>query len=103
MTLEKRAQSEADFELLMQRLLEQHADSLSPLGAGLLAAAYTGYCTDSHTFSKRLGVEHALVIRECIVLADHHEAIEINGRNERSQRIQYVLTTGGHDLLEAAT
>ncbi|MEM6712427.1 MAG: hypothetical protein AAF590_09110 [Pseudomonadota bacterium] len=101
MGLERRLEAEAQFETMMQQLLRDESNALTPLSASLLAASFSGYCSDSHTFSKKLGVEHALVIRECVHLADELSVIEIEGKNERTQRLTYSLTNVGLAMLGA--
>ncbi|MGD1886731.1 MAG: hypothetical protein ACFB01_06345 [Cohaesibacteraceae bacterium] len=101
MTPERLVEAEARFETMVARLLDDQANELTPLAAGLLAASHSGYCSDSHTFSKRLGVEHALVIRECVMLADQLGAIRVERKNERSQRMVFSLTDAGLEMLGA--
>ncbi|MEM1376588.1 MAG: hypothetical protein AAGG69_04290 [Pseudomonadota bacterium] len=100
MGLERRLEAEAQFASLTEQLVSEGDTSLAPLSAGLLAASFSGYCSDSHTFSKRLGIEHALVIRECVQLADELGMIEIDHKNERSQRLRYKLTNAGLSVFE---
>ncbi|MEM6383947.1 MAG: hypothetical protein AAF739_14840 [Pseudomonadota bacterium] len=102
MTAEKRERTETQFESLVERLLHDEANDLTPLAAGLIAASHSGYCSDSHTFSKRLGIEHALVIRECVQLAHEGGAITIDQTHTRTQRVTYSLTNAGLSMIEAA-
>ncbi len=83
-------------------LLDRNPDRLSPLAAGVLAAAHVGLVRDSHSFAARLGVAHALVLRECVALADELHLIALEDREDRSQRVFYSLTTRGHEALAEA-
>jgi DNA-binding HxlR family transcriptional regulator len=72
--------------------------ALSPVGAGLLAALHLGVCRDSRSFSRILGIAHALVLREVTDLSDR-ALLSIVGRNERTQRTELALTDKGERLL----
>lgn len=89
-------------DALMQtisNLLDQHPDPLSPLAAGVLAASHLGIAQDSRSFALKLGVAHALVLRECVALADEHQLIELEDRSERSQRVFFSLSDQGRNAL----
>ncbi|MEM1288701.1 MAG: hypothetical protein AAGH60_10150 [Pseudomonadota bacterium] len=87
---------------MIERLVARHPNVLSPLGAGIMAAVHTGYCKDSQSFAKKLEVEHALVIRECVLLADEYKAIHVDRKNDRNQRLSYSLTDVGRQMLAEA-
>jgi hypothetical protein len=72
--------------------------SLTPLGAGLLSALHLDVCHDSRTFSRLLGIAHALVLREISDLADDRGLLEVVSRNERTQRTELTLTGLGRRL-----
>lgn len=76
--------------------------SLNPLGAALLAANYLGIAKDTRTFARKLGVEHALVLREITALDQHGGFLTIAGRNARTQRLEFVLTGKGTRLAALA-
>ncbi|MTI01950.1 hypothetical protein [Roseibium sp. RKSG952] len=80
-------------------LMAESPEHLSPIGAGVLVAAHFGVSSDSRSFASKLGVAHALVLRECVTLAEEHQLISLENREERSQRLFYSLTAQGHDLL----
>lgn len=75
---------------------------LTPVGAGLLAALHLGVCSDSRTFSRILGIAHALVLREVTALADGG-LLRIASRNDRTQRTGIALTDDGQRLASAAS
>lgn len=83
-------------------LLEQNPVRLNPLSAGVLAAAHYGVSNDSRSFAAKLGVAHALVLRECVALADEHHLIELDDRQDKSQRVFFSLTKQGHETLAMA-
>ncbi|WP_170560102.1 hypothetical protein [Ruegeria atlantica] len=80
-------------------LLERNPDHLSPLAAGVLAAAHHGLSQDSRSFAAMLGVAHALVLRECVALAEDLRLIDLVDRHDRSQRVFFSLTEKGHNIL----
>ncbi|MEM9027617.1 MAG: hypothetical protein AAGC70_04540 [Pseudomonadota bacterium] len=85
------------------RLLSRHPEVLTPIAAGILVAAYAEYAHDSRSFSRKLGVAHALVIRECSTLAHDLGLVRLEDRKERSQRVFYALTDRGRDMVEEAS
>lgn len=87
---------------IISGLLAQDAPALSPLAAGILAAAYTGLCQDSRSFASRFGVAHALVLRECVTLAEEQHLIELDNRQDPSQRLFFGLSDQGRETLAAA-
>jgi hypothetical protein len=75
--------------------------SLSPLGAALLVAHHVGVAKDSRTFARKLGVEHALVLREISKLEDGGFLL-VASRNARTQRAELALTELGQRLAASA-
>jgi hypothetical protein len=76
---------------------------LSPVGAAILAAIHFGIASDSRSFSLKLGIEHALALREITALSSPELGLlEIVSRNERTQRTQIALTTKAAQLLSRA-
>jgi hypothetical protein len=73
--------------------------ALSPLGAALLLAWHLGVAADSRDFARRLGVEHALALRELTILSEQLELVAITSRNARTQRTGYAPTVAGERLL----
>jgi hypothetical protein len=74
--------------------------SLTPVGAGLLAALHLGVCSDSRSFSRILGIAHALVLREVTDLSGRG-LLSITSRNERTQRTAFALTADGRRICTA--
>ena len=77
-----------------------HSPDLSPIGAAILAAIEFGIANDSRLFSNRLGIEHALVLREITALSSAELGLlEILQRNERTQKTSFALTGKGQELV----
>jgi hypothetical protein len=77
------------------------APTLSPLAASILLAAHFGVCSDSRTFARIFGIEHALVLREVTELADR-VLITAPDPKARTQRTHFALTDAATTLLRAA-
>jgi hypothetical protein len=75
-----------------------HATSISPLAAGIMVAIDMGIA-DSRSFSRQLGVEHALVLREIALLTGPDGLIEITGRHPKTLRTSLALSDRGARLL----
>ena len=69
---------------------------LTPLAAGILAAAELGIATDSIAFGKALGISHALVLREIDMLERDLGLLRVTSRNPRTQRTFYELSVQSH-------
>ena len=93
---------EADIMHLISLLVEACPDEMTPIGAGILAAASLGIAKDSRSFARKLGLAHALVLRECVILAEELHMIVINKKDERTQRMSYDLTPYGSSVIEQA-
>ena len=79
-----------DFLALVARL-QGEDPQLTGIQAALVAAARMGVASDSRTFARRLGLAHALVLRELNALAERGGAICIEGRDARTLRTRYCL------------
>ena len=70
-----------DSHLFMARveaLLQEAALRISPLAAGIVVAADMGIA-DSRSFSRQLGIEHALVLREIAYLSGPDGLVTVTG------------------------
>ena len=90
--------SEADFLALVEAVRRQDA-TLSPLGAGIIAAISQGIADDSRTFARLFGIAHALVLREINLLCGPEAPVEIVRRDARTQRTYIKLTVKGDTLM----
>jgi len=76
------------------------APELSQIGAAILLALHLGICSDSRTFARLFGIEHALVLRGVTELTDA-TLVTIVDRNTRTQRTTLALTEHAEALLTA--
>ncbi|MBO1039894.1 hypothetical protein IPV26_09495 [Brucella pituitosa] len=90
---------EAEYMALVDAL-EAASGKLSRLGAGIIAALALDIASDSRSFSRILGIAHALVLREVVVLSAEGGYIRIRQRDERTQRTRYELSATGNRLVE---
>jgi hypothetical protein len=90
---------EAEYMTLVDAL-EAASGKISRLGAGIIAALALDIASDSRSFSRILGVAHALVLREVAALGAEGGYIRIRQRDERTQRTRYELNTTGNRLVE---
>jgi hypothetical protein len=91
-----------DSQLFMSRvdaLLEAEVTPVSALGAGLIVAIDMGIA-DSRSFSRLLGIEHALVLREIADLSGPDGLITVTGRHAKSLRTLLALSDRGALLLQ---
>ena len=88
---------------LVEAVLGDEAAELTPLGAGILAAAHLGIAADSRSFAKTLGIAHALVLREVDGLSEEAGWLTVTKRDPRTQRTFYALTDSAATRLDAAT
>ncbi|MEM7521664.1 MAG: hypothetical protein AAF307_11565 [Pseudomonadota bacterium] len=94
--------NDAAFLNTIENVLRQADAALSPLGAGILAAASLKISNDSRSFAAKLDIAHALVIRECVTLSDEHGLICLDEVMDRSQRVFYQLSARGQKLMADA-
>jgi hypothetical protein len=90
-----------DSDLFMSRVeavLEGEAPRISPLGAGIVVAIDMGI-TDSRSFSRLLGVEHALVLREIAGLSGPDGFVTVTGRHPKTLRTALALSDRGRAVL----
>ena len=90
-----------DSELFMSRvesLLTRDGAQISPLAAGIVVAVDLGIA-DSRSFSRALGVEHALVLREIAELSGPAGLITVTARNEKTMRTSLALSARGALML----
>lgn len=86
------------FMARVDALLDAGTHQLSPLGAGILVAIDMGIA-DSRSFSRVIGVEHALVLREIANLSGPDGFVTITGRHEKTMRTSLALSARGDSAL----
>ena len=90
-----------DSELFMSRveaLLTGREQQITPLTAGMVVAIDLGIA-DSRSFSRLLGVEHALVLREIADQSGPDGLIVVTARNEKTLRTSLALSARGSLLV----
>lgn len=87
-----------EFLSRVDALLKEEALRISPLAAGIVVAVDMGIA-DSRSFARRLGVEHALVLREIAHLSGPDGLVRVTGRHAGSLRTSLALSTRGESLL----
>jgi hypothetical protein len=79
--------------------LQVEAPHLTAIQTGLLAAVHLGIARDSRTFARKLGLAHALVLRELNALAEHGTLLHIENRDARTMRTAFTLGAQAEHLL----
>jgi hypothetical protein len=90
-------------QLIQAIALTQHADDrITGLGAAMLVGLRFDLAADTRSSAKVFDIEHALVLRELISLADVLHLVEVEHRDERTQRAFMRLTALGQQTVDAA-
>ena len=89
-------QSATRFFAVVEEIGKSAPVAMDATGAALIAAIYLGVGTDSRSLSNRLGIAHALVLREITALSDRF--LTVSRRDLRTQRTWLELTSEGTDL-----
>jgi len=77
--------------------LQAEVPHMTAIQVGLLVAAHLGVAHDSRTFARKLGLAHALVLRELNALAEQSALLHIENRDARTMRTAFTPGTGaGH-------
>ncbi|MBX4958092.1 hypothetical protein [Rhizobium lentis] len=88
----KEEASSADRFLALVAAAQDRDMRLSSIQAGLLVAAELGIASDSRSFAHKLGIAHAVVLRELSALAER-DALQIVERDPRTMRVHYRLAS----------
>ncbi|MBP0438069.1 hypothetical protein [Tianweitania sediminis] len=91
--------AEADAFLAFVERIASFDTRLSQLQAAILAAAHLDLAHDTRSFANKLGVSHALVLRELTELEMLGDLLAITRRDARTLRTHYELTADGKRLL----
>lgn len=92
----------ARLQALCARPTGEGSPELSGIGAAILAARALDLAQDSRSLARRLGLAHALVLRECQQLAQQPALIELDDPRDRSLRLFYRLSATGRRLIQEA-
>jgi hypothetical protein len=96
------AEDDATEEMVLDLVgrLRAAEPALSAVGAAVMIALHLGIASDSRTFSRLFGIEHALVLREVTELTTDADAfLAVIHRNARTQRTALALTDKASELI----
>lgn len=93
-------QSAARFMAVVEEISRTAPVAIDATGAGLIAAVHLGVGKDSRSLSNKLGIEHALVLREINTLSGRF--LTIVKRDVRTQRTWVELTSKASELASSA-
>lgn len=94
-------QSAARFLAVAEQISLTAPVALDATGAALVAAIHLGIGTDSRSLSNKLGIAHALVLREINALSG--QFVTIVKRDARTQRTWVELTNEASSLALSAS
>lgn len=94
-------QSAARFMAVAEQISLTAPVALDATGAALVAAIHLGIGTDSRSLSNRLGIAHALVLREINALSG--KVLTVVKRDTRTQRTWVELTNEASSLALSAS
>jgi len=90
-------QSAAAFMAAVEQIVQGSSQALSSTGAAMLLAIINmDIATDSRSIANRLGLAHALVLREISVLSPRF--VRVTKRDARTQRSWLEVTAEGQAL-----
>ncbi|TBN08415.1 hypothetical protein EYC79_23115 [Agrobacterium cavarae] len=89
------------FMAAVDELLQVAPAGLQPTGAALIVAVHIGLGSDSRSLSNKLGIAHALVLREISALSG--TLLHIVRREDRTQRTFVELTEKAKALATTAS
>ena len=89
-------QSAAAFMAAVEKVAQGSSQALSATGAAILLAIHLDIATDSRSISNRLGLAHALVLREISALSPRF--VRVTKRDARTQRNWLEVTAEGQAL-----
>lgn len=93
-------QAATRFFAVVERIGKSAPVAMDATGAALIAAVHLGIGSDSRSLSNKLGIAHALVLREITALSDRW--IRVAKRDARTQRTFIELTDEGSTLAQQA-
>ena len=93
-------QSAAAFMAAVERVQESSSQALTATGAAILLAVYLNIAADSRSIANRLGLAHALILREITLLSPRF--VRVIKRDARTQR-SYLETTEEGQALAASS
>ncbi|AQS61819.1 hypothetical protein AGRHK599_LOCUS1179 [Rhizobium rhizogenes] len=89
-------QSAAAFMAAVEQIRQATSQELTATGAAILLAIHLDIATDSRSIANRLGLAHALVLREIAALSPRY--VRVTKRDARTQRSFLEATAEGQAL-----
>ncbi len=89
-------QSTAAFMAAVEQIQQASSSVLTATGAAILLAIHQDIATDSRSIANRLGLAHALVLREIAALTPRF--VRVTKRDARTQRSFLEATAEGQAL-----
>ncbi len=86
-------QSAAAFMAAVEQIRQATSQELTATGAAILLAIHLDIATDSRSIANRLGLAHALVLREIAALSPRY--VRVTKRDARTQRSFLEATAEG--------
>ncbi|EPR07962.1 hypothetical protein L905_01860 [Agrobacterium sp. TS43] len=93
-------QSAAAFMAAVERVHESASRALTATGAAILLSVYLNIAADSRSIANRLGLAHALILREITALSPRF--VQVTKRDARTQRSFLEATEEGQALAAAS-
>ncbi|MEH0291194.1 hypothetical protein V6R98_05375 [Agrobacterium sp. CCNWLW71] len=94
-------QSAAAFMAAVERVQESSSQVLTATGAAILLAVYLNIAADSRSIANRLGLAHALILREITLLSPRF--VRVTKRDARTQRSFLETTEEGQALAASSS
>lgn len=89
-------QSAAAFMAAVEQIQQEASSAITATGAAVLLAIHQDIATDSRSIANRLGLAHALVLREIAALSPRF--VRVTKRDARTQRSFLEATAEGQAL-----
>ncbi|CUX14720.1 conserved hypothetical protein [Agrobacterium genomosp. 13 str. CFBP 6927] len=89
-------QSAAAFMAAVEQIQQEASSAITATGAAVLLAIHQDIATDSRSIANRLGLAHALVLREIAALSPRF--VRVTKRDARTQRSFLEVTAEGQAL-----
>lgn len=93
--------SAASFMAMVEQMQQASSQALTATGAAILLAIHLEIATDSRSIANRLGLAHALVLREITALSPHF--LLVTRRDARTQRSFLEATAEGQALAASSS
>lgn len=94
-------QSATSFMATVEQMQQASSQAVTATGAAILLAIYLDIATDSRSIANRLGLAHALVLREIAALSPRF--VRMTKRDARTQRSFLEATTEGQVLAASSS